>query len=189
MSSANLPPSLNLSPSVKSTTTKPTKGKKKTASVGQFPNIVRADGTPNVGPPALNTMEMSISKQKAALQKRKCADAHLNLVCLLVPPKTQLAAQAARLMTSEDPPGSNDIKYCPYCLKHKNKRLTHKESNCYAKHLEKRPKDDDNTKKDVPKGPQKPNPKSKTSLRKANQLLKKTLADHNIKIGADGTTS
>ena len=35
-------------------------------------------------------------------------------------------------------------------------------------------------KKDVPKGPQKPNPKSKTSLRKANQLLKKTLADHNI---------
>ena len=86
-------------------------------------------------------------------------------------------------------PGSNDNKYCPYCLKHKNKRLTHKESNCYAKHPEKRPKDDDNTKKDVPKGPQKPNPKSKTSLRKANQLLKKTLADHNIKIGADGTTS
>ena len=91
--------------------------------------------------------------------------------------------------------GYNDNKYCPYCLKHKNKRLTHKESNCYAKHPEKthkesncyakhpekRPKDDDITKKDVPKGPQKPNPKSKTSLRKANQLLKKTRAD--------GTTS
>ena len=56
---------------------------------------------------------------------------------------------------------SFDNKYCPYCLKHKN--------NCYAKHPEKRPKDDDNTTKDyesndrsgetfpkaiVPKGPQ-----------------------------------
>ena len=67
--------------------------------------------------------------------------------------------------------------------------MTHKESNCYSKHPEKRPKDDDNTKKDVPKGPQKPNPKSKISQRKANQLLKKILAEHNIKIGADGTTS
>ena len=84
---------------------------------------------------------------------------------------------------------SADSKYCPNCLKHKNKRLTHKESNCYAKHPEKRPKDEDNLKKDIPKGPQKPNPKSKTSLRKANQLLKKTLAEHNIKMGADGTTS
>jgi hypothetical protein len=35
---------------------------------------------------------------------------------------------------------SADNKYCPYCLKHKNKRLIHKESNCYAKHPEKRPK-------------------------------------------------
>jgi len=78
---------------------------------------------------------------------------------------------------------SADNKYCPYCLKHKNKRLTHKESNCYAKHPEKRPKDEDNLKKDTRKGPQKPNPKSKTSLRKANQLLKKTLAEHNIKPG------
>ena len=72
--------------------------------------------------------------------------------------------------------------------KYKNKQLTHKESNSYAKHPEKRPKDEDNLKKDIPKGPQKPNPISKTSLRKANQLLKKTLAEHNIKMGADGTT-
>ena len=48
---------------------------------------------------------------------------------------------------------------------------------------------DQKTKKDIPKGPQKPNPKSETSLRKANQLLKKTLAEHNIKMGPDGTTS
>ena len=84
---------------------------------------------------------------------------------------------------------SADSKYCPYCLTHKIKRLTHKESNCYAKHPEKRPKDEDNLKKDIPKGPQKLNPKSKTLLRKANQLLKKTLAEHNITMGADGTTS
>ena len=45
----------------------------------------------------------------------------------------------------------------------------------------KRPKDEDNSKKDIPKGPQKTNPKSKTSLRKANKLL----ADHNINMGAD----
>jgi hypothetical protein len=50
---------------------------------------------------------------------------------------------------------SADYKYCPYCLKHKNKRLTHKESNCYAKHPEKRPKNEDNLKKDIPEGPQK----------------------------------
>lgn len=64
---------------------------------------------------------------------------------------------------------SFDNKYCPYCLKHKNERLANKESNRYAKHPEKRPKDDDNTTKDcesndrpgetfhkatVPKGPQ-----------------------------------
>jgi hypothetical protein len=42
---------------------------------------------------------------------------------------------------------SADNKYCPYCLKHKNKRLIHKENNCYAKHPEKRPKDEDNLKK------------------------------------------
>ena len=132
MSSSNLPPSLNLSASVKSATAKSTKGKKKSAPVVQFPNVVRADGTPNVGPPVVNTMEMSISKQKAALdkkelaaiQKSKCAEAHMALVRLLVPPTThqamlrvmperelfalphsQLAAQAARLMNSEDPHG------------------------------------------------------------------------------------
>jgi hypothetical protein len=43
--------------------------------------------------------------------------------------------------------------------------------------------------KNIPKGPQKPNPKSKTSLLKANQLFMKTLAEHNIKVGVDGTTS
>ena len=52
-----------------------------------------------------------------------------------------------------------------------------------------RPKDEDNSKKDIPKGPQESNPKSKTSLRKANQLLKKTLAEHNIEMDADRTTS
>ena len=59
----------------------------------------------------------------------------------------------------------------------------------HAKHPEKRPKEEDNLKKDIPKDAQKPNPKSKTSLRKADQLLKKSLAEHNIKMGADGTTS
>ena len=54
---------------------------------------------------------------------------------------------------------SGDDKYCPYCLKHKSKRLTSKESNCSAKHPEKRPKDEDNLKKNIPKGPQKPNHK------------------------------
>jgi len=58
---------------------------------------------------------------------------------------------------------SADNKYCPYCLKHKNK------------HPEKRPENEDNIKKAVPKAPQKPNLKSKTSLRKANKLLKKIL--------------
>ena len=53
---------------------------------------------------------------------------------------------------------SANNKYCPYCLKHKHKRLTHKESNCYAKHPEKRPKDEENLKKDIPKGQQMPNP-------------------------------
>ena len=75
---------------------------------------------------------MSIAKQKAekdkkelaAIKKQKCAEAHLALVRLLVPPTThqdllrvmpeqelfalthsQLAAQAARLMTNEDPQG------------------------------------------------------------------------------------
>ena len=104
------------------------------ASVG--PNIVRPAGTPNVGPLATNTMEMSIAKQKAdkdkkeaaaiklAIRKQKCVEAHAALVQLLVPPTThrgslrvmqeqelqeltpsELVAQAALLMTSEDPQG------------------------------------------------------------------------------------
>ena len=94
---------------------------------------MRPVGTPNVGPQATNTMEMSIAKQKAdkdkkeltankaAVKKQKCVEAHVRL---LVPPTThqdllrvipeqellalthsQLAAQAALLMTSEDPQG------------------------------------------------------------------------------------
>ena len=93
---------------------------------------MRPGDTPNVGPQALNTMEMSIAKQKkekdkkelAAIKKQKCTEAHLALVRLLVPPTThqdllrvmperellalthsQLAAQAALLMTNEDPHG------------------------------------------------------------------------------------
>jgi hypothetical protein len=46
----------------------------------------------------------------------------------------------------------NSIAWMLYCQ--------NEGSNCYAKHPEKRPKDEDNLKKDIPKGPQKPNPKS-----------------------------
>ena len=61
---------------------------------------MRPAGTPNVGPSAINTMEMSIAKQKAAhdkkekaatkkaVGKQKCVEAQLALVRLLVPPTT-----------------------------------------------------------------------------------------------------
>ena len=78
-------------------------------------------------------------------------------------------------MTSSEPKipsdaASVDNKYCPYYLKHK-------ESNCYAKHPEKRPKVEDFRNDVLLLG------------LGSNQLLKKTLAEHNIKMGADGTTS
>ena len=128
--SLNLSPSVPLA-KAKSAKSKSSKGVTTVAPV--WPNVVRPGDTPNVVPPVTNTIAMSLAKQKrdkdrkkelAAIRKQKCADAHEALVQLLIPPTThqdlarvmperelralshsQLAAQAARLMTTEDPLG------------------------------------------------------------------------------------
>ena len=76
------------------------------------PNIVRPAGTPNVGPSAINTMEMSIAKQKAAhdkkglaaakkaVLKQKCVEAQLALVRLLIPPTTH--HDSLRVMSEQE---------------------------------------------------------------------------------------
>ena len=73
---------------------------------------MRPAGTPNVGPSAINTMEMSIAKQKAAQDKKglaaakkavlkqKCMEAQLALVRLLVPSTTH--PDSVRVMSEQE---------------------------------------------------------------------------------------